>query len=382
MATGTRLLAERVPPGFVVCHHATSLNFTHLGTMLVVPMGHVAVQAGTWQIFTPGQHKIRSLLSPTHIIALVSQASFTVFASVHNLLAGGSDSELLDGEIRYGLAIADAVLFFQTLGMRQREVRVTDLAGWFEPEVRTTLAVMLRQYLIGDLTAEGPAAEKVQGRLRERLAVTFADFGLALNWVQTPVLYRSEERLTQARRAQALHRKTRRADVDTRLDEIQWQSLARLVSQDGVHFKPAEERKAETLLRQQIIIILKSLLAAARDDCSRVYRAGDTELALRLQSLQRQIECIMTDVANTLVMGFRSNHALPDWPLTWQELESLLLHAQNLAGVAQTALRYLPAGQSTSDVWTSIEIRLVEFQSRWIKHKSLFAISGGTHEPV
>ncbi len=387
----------------LVSRVVTVQNLTAFGTRLDVPADQVAVwvgSSGCVRLLGPGKHKVRSAsFQRLPLIGLISKVAFRLSAHVAGILAGGANGELLDGEVRYGLQVAEAALFFERVGQGQSELRAWDLAHWLEPKIQAALEPLVSQYAVTDLIGDGLAAEKLLGRLREQVAVRLAEFGLALEWIQKPTFCRAENVVPRIRRIQELRQKLRKIELDDKMDQAQKQAELEdfrrqldaesgtqgkaEATQPGRYFPPfrgdyasqitaADLQRADSLLRDQAGGELTRLLETVREACSWIYRGGNTELALRLKYLQRQIETLTDEL-----MGAQPVYlSIPDLPRA--ELKSALAqegkildYAQMLDDEAQTALAETLAGQENAPRWAEIEAKLAALRHQFAMRSRL-----------
>ncbi len=367
---------------FLVSRVLTPRDLAVFGTVLEVPVDHVAVQIGTHgaaRLLGPGKHKVSGLLSRRlPLIGLVSRAAFPCSADITGILAGGAHGELLDGDVHYGLRVAEPGLFFERVGEGRSELRARDLARWLEPKIQAVLQPLASQYAVADLIGEGLASEKLLGWFREQLAVRLAELGLAVEWVRKPTFCRAGDKVSRVRHMQALRQKLREIELDDRMDEAQKQaeledfrrqlSAERTTQTSREDFTllkgaypltPDNLRRVDSTFCQQVRAELSCLWKAAQESRSRVYGEGNIELALRLKRLQRQIEIVADDIEGVRP-AYLSIQDLPEADLKRALAQDgqVLIYAQSLNDDGQTALAETFAGREAVPRWAEIEAKL------------------------
>jgi len=397
-------------------------------TLEVAP-NQIAVQVmrdGEKRVFKEGQHTVRNWFArhgtPFTTIGLVSTTDVTLTTHLTSLLAGGANGELLDGDLRYGVAINDAARFLDQAAKDQPELRAVDVSRLLESRVQTVLTPLLRQYAVQDLINGGAAAVKLLDAFREAFAAALAEFGLILKWVQTPILYRAADSIQQAQRAAEMRQKLRQIELDDKMDELQKQNelddfrkqlsadatlaasakaedvgaaldeqvtaianhvvgkieerikspgyFARLALGNAKTASPkidlAKLRAADSHLQQQVEDELSRLYNAAREARSKVFAKGNTALAIQLKELERKIEDMKEEMARVQPAYLN----LPD--LTFADVQHalanddiVLARAQALADVAQEtyAQTLTPGGDAAQ--WQGIESQLATFKHQY-----------------
>ncbi len=393
------------------------------GTTLEVRPDQIAVQInskGETRALNVGRHRVRGLLSrriPT--IGLISQNALTLSAHVANVLGGGASGELLDGDIRYGIEIADAGQFFGKAGNAHAELRALDLSRLLESRVQAVLAPLLKQYAVMDLVNSGPAARKLLDEFRAALTASLAEFGLSLKWVHVPVLYRAQDSLLQAQKAMEMRQKLRQIELDDKMDALQKQAeledfkrqldvempllaqgqnvgaaldervsslmnhivgaiedrtgtrgyFERLVDGSGgaaSAASPAELSRADSLLRQQVSHELNRVQSAVRDARSHAHKNDNITLALRLKGLERRIETLEDDLANVQAAYLSgAKLSVSELQRALANDDALLARAQAIADAAQQALNGVLANHSVESHWVELETALASFRHQF-----------------
>jgi hypothetical protein len=420
--------ARQISP--VVSRRVNSKDLKGFGkSTLEVAPDQTAVQVmrdGEKRVLKEGQHTVRNWftrhVTPFPTIGLVSTSEVALSTHLTNLLAGGANGELLDGDLRYGVAVNDAALFFDQAAKEGAEVRAVDLSRLLESRVQAALIPLLRQYAVQDLIGGGAAAVKLLDAFRQTLSAALAEFGLTLKWVQTPVLYRAADAVQQAQRAAELRQKLRQIEVDDKMDELQKQTelddfrkqlsadatlaasakaddmgaaldeqvsaiashvlgkieerikspgyFVRLALGEGKAASPkidlAKLRVADSHLRAQVEDEMSRLYHSVREARSKVFAKGNTALALQLKELERKIEDVKEEIARLSP----SYLTLPD--LTFANVQraladddKVLARAQALADVAQETFTQTLTHGGDAAQWRGIETQLAAFKHQY-----------------
>jgi hypothetical protein len=116
----------------------------------------------------------------------------------------------------------------------------------------------------------------------------------------------------------------------------------------------------------------------AQEARSLIYRNGNTELALRLKSLQRQIEIATAELAQAQPV-YLNDLGLPpsDLRRALANEDALLARVQALTDDAQTALGEVLAGKETASRWTEIEAQLAAVRHGLSARSRLLQTDGG-----